>query len=109
MQEGQGLGLSEHGVGQSGGVNAVTLTEYEMPNHTHSAQASEVNANENAPSADRVLARTPTQLTYADGTPTDMAVDTLAAAGGGLPHDNMQPYLTINFIIALIGIFPSRP
>lgn len=108
MQTGQGLGLSRRDVGDFDGVNAVTLNEYQMPNHTHSAQASESDANENAPSPSVVLATTPSQLTYADGPPTQLAADTLAVTGGGLPHDNMQPFLTINFIIALTGIFPQR-
>ena len=63
------------------------------------------------PTADTSLARSNNGFAYADapGTQVMLAPQALAPAGGGLPHNNMQPYLTLNFCIALQGIFPQRP
>ncbi len=104
---GTGSGLSPYEIGQNGGVENVTLTTGEMPSHTHG-----VGANGSAATSSRagggVLART-SQSTY--GTSTDgtlMNANVIQPSGSSQPHPNIQPYLTINFCIALQGIFPSR-
>jgi microcystin-dependent protein len=111
MHPGYGPGLSQRQLGQSGGVESVTLTAAQTPSHAHQAQGSLNDASDEVPSASTLLAATPTQYTYAGGSSddyVDMAPDSLATTGGGQPHTNMQPYLAINFIIALLGIYPER-
>lgn len=106
---GTGPGLQTHALGQSGGTETVQLQLNEMPAHTHtvapacSNTAPSVGSPVNAVPAD--LGRTATFATTANAT---MANTTSAIAGGSAAHNNMQPYLAINFIIALQGIYPSR-
>jgi microcystin-dependent protein len=102
-----GPGLSVHDLGEQSGVESVTLLVTEIPSHTHSWSTSNDDGNNTNPS-NRFFGRgnsiygTPAAL----GT---MAFQTLSPAGGSLPHNNMQPYLTLNFCIALQGVFPARP
>jgi microcystin-dependent protein len=107
MQPGQGQGLSLRDLGEMSGVESITLLQSEIPLHTHVLQSSNDDAN-NADPAGRYYGRgNPTYAAPAAlGT---MAFQSLSPAGGGLPHNNMQPYLTLNFCIALQGIFPQRP
>lgn len=109
MHPGQGQGLSERNLGEVGGSETVTLLASEMPLHSHSVQASSRPANENdAPN--QYWARTTGPNAYSTNPPDiQMAPQTLSPAGGGQPHNNMQPCLTFNFCIALQGIFPQRP
>src|SRR5512143_328849 len=107
---GQGPGLSPYDEGQTGGVETVTLLQTEMPVHAH--QASGASGNGPTSPANNTwgtgAGRTPPP-TYVDGSPNvTMAPMTVAITGGNLPHNNMQPYLTLNFCIALQGIFPAR-
>jgi microcystin-dependent protein len=107
MQPGQGQGLSLRDLGEMSGVESITLLQSEIPLHTHVIQTSDDDANNADPSAKYFGRGNPIyQPPAALGT---MAVQTIAPAGGGLPHNNMQPYLTLNFCIALQGIFPQRP
>jgi microcystin-dependent protein len=109
MQAGQGPGLSVRNLGQTGGSESVQLLVSEIPSHTHVMNGSGGPANLQAPGADRVLGRANNNV-YLD-TPANlvaMAPEALGTAGGGQPHNNMQPYLTLNFCIALQGIFPPR-
>jgi microcystin-dependent protein len=110
MHPGQGPGLSGHMLGESGGSESVTLDQSQIPAHTHSLQGRAQFGNAPDPTG-RVLARP-----YGGGnlysespSPTQMSNQALAPSGSSLPHNNMQPYLTMNFCIALQGIFPSRP
>jgi microcystin-dependent protein len=109
MHPGQGPGLSLHDLGESGGSESVTLLTSELPVHTHSVSGSNGPANLQAPAADRVLGRANNNV-YLDnpGNLVPLAPEALAPAGGDLPHNNMQPYLTLNFNIALQGVFPPR-
>ena len=107
MQPGQGQGLSLRDLGQIGGVETVTLLQTEMPVHAHTYGATEEAANENNPGGHAPAAGVGMYSQPANLAP--MAFQTLSLAGGGLPHNNMQPYLTLNFCIALQGIFPQRP
>jgi microcystin-dependent protein len=111
MQTGQGQGLSERFLGQMSGSETITLLVSEIPFHTHVMMAQNTPANVNSPSPNTVaLARSAGGTAYGPvGTTVNMAFQTLSPAGASLPHNNMQPYLTLNFCIALQGIFPQRP
>lgn len=110
MHPGQGPGLSLHDLGEIGGSETVTLLESELPLHTHTMQASADPADVQAGSPSRSLARSSNGNAYnssaAGLVPLNAA--SLAPAGGDAPHNNMMPYLTVNFCIALQGVFPPR-
>jgi microcystin-dependent protein len=105
-----GPGLSTYDLGQEGGSPAVTLLVSEIPTHTHSLRASNQVGTDRTPQGE-VLARSAGLNLYkASGTIVQLAApQALTPYGNGLPHNNMQPYLTLNFCIALQGIFPARP
>lgn len=109
MQHGQGPGLSLRDLGESGGEDTVTLLASEVPAHSHALQASADDADLAAPTPARSLATSQGGFAYAPAAGlTPLSGQALASAGGGLPHNNLQPYLTLNFCIALQGIFPPR-
>ena len=105
--QGQGPGLSPRSIGETVGSPTVTLLASELPLHGHAQQASTSAATAAAgPSGAPAAA---TVNLYATGNPdTAMAASAVAASGGNQPHNNMAPSLAVNFIIALIGVFPSR-
>jgi microcystin-dependent protein len=116
LHAGQGLGLSAYVIGQNGGSENVTLNSNQMPAHTHTAQAT-VNASARADASSpsgAVPADTGGTSIYAaapDGATTmnaGMITTVIGAAGGNQPHPNLQPFLVVNFIIALQGIYPAR-
>jgi len=110
MHPGQGPGLSLHDLGETGGSETVTLLESEMPAHSHTMRASLDDADLAIPTPARSLAKASANLYTANtgsGT-SSLADNTLAPAGGDQPHNNMQPYLTFYFCIALQGVFPPR-
>jgi microcystin-dependent protein len=111
MAPGQGPGLSLHDLGESGGSQTVTLLEPEIPMHSHNYCGAGVAADAPAPS--NALFATPTSDTpYFSGsgfTAVQLSPNSLVPAGGNQPHNNMQPYLTMSFCIALQGVFPPRP
>ena len=113
MQPGQGQGLSQRFLGEQSGTEAVTLLVSEIPIHTHQVDTDPFTGDKTVPAPDQVLANSAGGFLYvtaASNPPlTQMAFQSLPPAGGSLPHNNMQPYLTLNFCIALQGIFPSRP
>jgi microcystin-dependent protein len=109
MHPGQGPGLSPHDLGEIGGTPFVTLIETELPSHVHAVNATNGPANLQAPASDRVIGRANNNV-FLDN-PANlvlMAFQTLSLAGSSLPHNNMQPYLTLNFCIALQGVYPPR-
>ena len=109
MHPGQGPGLSLYDLGQTGGVETVTLLESEIPAHNHALRANGNDGDLNAPAVERCLARSSGgQIYAASGTIGQMGPAALAPAGSNLPHNNMQPYLTFYFCIALQGVFPPR-
>jgi microcystin-dependent protein len=100
---------SAHVLGEAGGEAQHTLTVAEMPVHTHVPAARKANGDNSSPSA-RAFGLTPVDQTYAAASAAlvTMSGAAVAAAGGAQPHENWPPYLVINFVIALHGIFPSR-
>lgn len=110
LQHGQGPGLSEYPLGDRGGSSNVTLLQHEIPLHTHNIHAAAQSANSRSPEG-KVLARSVGGLAWAQpaGAGVPMAYQAMTVAGVNEPHNNMQPYLTVNFCIALQGIFPQRP
>jgi microcystin-dependent protein len=110
MHPGQGPGLSLRDLGEPGGQPSVTLLESELPSHTHAKLALNTPATLSAPSNTAVLARSVNGNAYTvTGAPdASLAPTAIQPAGGSQPHDNMQPYLVLNFIIALQGVFPPR-
>lgn len=111
MFYGQGNGLSLRDIGQTGGEQVVTLLEAEMPQHTHALQAGQDAADQQVPAASSAIGHSQPfiyrQPTGANS-PQAMASQAVAPTGGNQPHNNMQPYLTLSFCIALQGVFPPR-
>lgn len=110
MHPGRGPGLTDRRLGQRGGVETVTLTEAQMPNHDHTALAHIAPATAFTPEAGTsCLARSVGGNAYSTQAPdVELAEQSLLNAGGSQAHNNMQPFLAINFIIALVGLYPSR-
>ena len=109
---GQASSGAQFYLGQTGGQDAVTLLESEMPSHVHAVMATSSAPTDGDPSG-AVLATPGTQqqaiyATTASAT-TPGAAQAISASGGGGPHNNRQPFLTLTFIIALQGVFPPRP
>ena len=111
VHAGQGPGLSEYFVGQVSGTETVTLLQTEIPAHSHSMMAQNQPAQLDAPAADRTFARSSGGFAY-KAAPYAKVVqfspNMIGPTGGNLPHNNMMPYLTLNFKIALQGVFPPR-
>jgi microcystin-dependent protein len=111
MHPGQGPVLSLHDLGETGGSETVSLLESEIPAHSHAYNVSQADGIARIPTDQFFAAGIGGVVAYtnAAGAPlTAMALQELAPAGGSQPHNNMMPYLTLNFIIALQGIFPSQ-
>lgn len=107
LHAGSGPGLSYRTLGQMGGAESVTIDTNHMASHTHKLQAANTTPNQSAPEG-KVLSQT-TPKVYATTTPTaDMNPGAIEVTGGNQRHDNMMPYLCVNFIIALQGAYPSR-
>ena len=94
-------------LGQSGGEEAHTLTISEMPQHTHAVVSNNGNGDQPIP-ADRFFAATPNSAYHAASGNLTSLPDAVTSVGGSQPHLNMQPYLALNFCIALQGIYPDR-
>lgn len=108
MQPGQGPGLSLHDLGETGGSETVTLLESEIPAHSHAVQASQADGLERSPAGQQFATGIGISNYAAPGTNTMLNPNALAPAGGDQPHNNMMPYLTFYFCIALQGVFPPR-
>jgi len=112
MHPGRGPGLTSRRLGEKLGVETVTLTEAQIPSHSHTARANSSSGNAGAgPSEKNSLGRSRGGDIYQSNTAanlTDMATEAVSATGGAQAHENMQPFLAMNYIIALQGLYPSR-
>jgi microcystin-dependent protein len=109
--QGQGPGLTDRFLGESGGEPTVTLITSEMPGHNHLGQGSTEDATLKVPGPTVYLGRSKAGTIYQSNTgssPVQMNFQQLGLTGNSLPHQNMQPYLTLCYIIALQGVFPPR-
>lgn len=109
MHPGQGPGLSLHDLGETGGSETVTLLSSEIPQHSHTIPCTTTEVGTQA--VGTAFARTDADRppAYTNSAPNAiMSPMTLVPAGGSQPHNNMQPYLTLNFCIALQGVYPPR-
>jgi microcystin-dependent protein len=114
MHPGQGQGLSLYDLGQIGGAENITLLTSEMPVHLHGVGFALADSGNSTTPVASVWAQSAAgrggAALYKEGAPTGTVnPNSLNLAGGSLPHNNMQPYLTLNFCIALQGVFPQRP
>lgn len=109
MHPGRGPGLTSRQLGQQGGAEDVTLTEAQIPNHNHHVLATS-SLGENPSPEGANLARSVNGQIYNNTSSNmiPMAVESIGNKGGSQSHNNMQPYLTVNYIIALVGLYPSR-
>ena len=115
-QQGQGPGLSPRTLGQTFGTNTVTLTSQQIPSHSHTLNffsQSDSAKRSNGPVANGGLSSRASSTAKPFASPpvnTTLAAAMLSpSAGGGQPHQNQQPYLGVNFCIALQGIYPTFP
>jgi microcystin-dependent protein len=110
MQPDQGPGLSDYDLGQVGGSETVTLLQSEIPAHTHQMRAATQDpANVKLVNPNASFGISQGGPVYQDTGDVQLAPEALSPAGGSLPHNNMMPYLTLTFCIALQGVFPPRP
>ena len=107
MHPGQGSGLSLRDLGEQGGSETVTLLVSEIPAHAHQMMALGAISNQPSP-ANNTWGRS-TANPYTSPQNGQMSDQALGLNGGSLPHNNMQPYLALNFCIAMQGVFPQRP
>ncbi|MDB4915811.1 MAG: Phage Tail Collar Domain protein [Gemmatimonadetes bacterium] len=108
IHQGQGSGLTNYQLAETGGVDTVTLNSNQMPNHSHAFVAATDIATGASPVAS-LLGESPTMQLY-DASPAgtqNLALQAVSFTGGSQPHMNAQPYLALNYIISLYGIFPS--
>ena len=106
VSSGQAPGLSNYFLGQAAGTETVTLNSNQMPAHSHAVNANSAHSNSDQP-ANNFPASSAHFQTTSDGTKMNPAM--IGQTGGSQPHENRQPYLTLNYCIALQGIYPSRP
>jgi microcystin-dependent protein len=109
QHQGVGQGLTEFIIGEQSGTELVTLLQTEMPQHNHNVLARNDPAELQAPAPNRVMARSTAGFAYNMSTPNViMDPQSLSVTGSSFPHNNWQPVLVLNFIIAMQGVFPPR-
>jgi microcystin-dependent protein len=106
LHQGQGPGLSERFLGETGGTETVTLLTSETPNHTHLMKGTNNDADFGSPA--NAYAGLPSSPIYRNDSDTTMSPNALGISGSSFPHNNRQPYLGLTFIIAMQGVFPPR-
>ena len=109
VHAGQGPGLSEYFPGQVGGSDFVTLLESEIPAHSHGLVGDEDDASFKTPQNMILAGGNAMYMATNPAVDTTLAFQSLSPAGGSLPHNNLMPYLTLNYCIAMQGVFPQRP
>ena len=111
MHQGQGPGLSDRSLGEMGGSTTVTLLQSEMPVHTHPLNATVEDGTQGSLTSGVAVGTSVGGALYQTNTAANlgaMNVSALSITGASLPHNNMQPYLTMHFNISLQGVFPPR-
>ncbi|HLF26216.1 MAG TPA: tail fiber protein [Anaerolineae bacterium] len=109
IHQGTGGGLTPRTLGESGGVETVTLTVNQSPAHAHTFVGTASTASAANPANALVAAPSTIDLYRPATAPnSNLAANALGATGGSQPHDNLQPYQCISFIISLFGIFPTQ-
>jgi microcystin-dependent protein len=106
MHPGRGPGLTSRRLGERGGTETVTLSEAQMPNHNHTVFATEEDIDATSPVGNHLASGNAIYGNASDG--TIMAEVTIPNTGGSQAHNNMQPFIAIDYIIALVGLYPSR-
>jgi microcystin-dependent protein len=106
LHQGHGAGLTDRRIGRTSGSETETLTVDQLPSHNHSLHADVENADQTV--AVNTFLATAREDTYGTSASTTMAAGAIGSAGGGQSHNNMQPYLVLNWCIALTGLYPSR-
>jgi microcystin-dependent protein len=101
-------GMSTHVIGELAGVESVTLNTNQIPSHSHGAQVSTAPGAQPGPGGNLLAASAAVALYSANAPNTPLNAGTVATAGGSQPHDNLQPFLCVSFIISLFGVFPSQ-
>lgn len=110
MHPGRGPGLTARRLGEEGGVETVTLTEAQIPQHTHNLVAKDEDGIRTIPQNMYLSNTEAGEKLYqsANTVLVSLAPKSMVSTGGSQAHNNLQPYLTLNFIIALVGLYPSR-
>lgn len=113
MHPGQGPGLSQHGLGESGGAETVPLVAVEMPSHSHALMVSNEIGEDRKPDGELLARSTGGPLYGPVPSPPDslvpLSISMVGPTGASQPHNNLMPFQVVNFCIALQGIFPPRP
>lgn len=108
MHAGQGPGLSQnYQLGEKAGVESVTITTNTLPSHSHLLQGSNTSASTQLPGGN-VAAQGVGQIYTSSSSPIAINAQSITPVGGSQPHENIQPYLTLSFILSLFGIFPHQ-
>ena len=108
IHAGSGPGLSPRRLGAKAGAEKVTLNTNQLPSHTHPVKATTDFANETGPAGNITAQSTTVNLYFEASANADLAASAITATGGSRSHSNLMPFLCVNFIIALFGIYPSR-
>jgi microcystin-dependent protein len=108
INQGQGPGLSNYVMGEHSGTESVTLLTTQIPSHSHTVSAASGGTRNANPSGNLLGSGEADIYTHDDANAVSLSASAIGTSGGTQPHENMQPFLCINFIIALEGVFPSR-
>jgi microcystin-dependent protein len=107
VHHGTGSGLTNRRLGQKAGAESETLNNTQLPSHAHTLRADSSGGDSVLPE-DRVVSKVGRLRIFADTPDSDMGAASITGAGGNQPHNNMQPYTSLNCIIALQGLYPPR-
>jgi microcystin-dependent protein len=105
---GQGAGLQNHNIGDKFGAESVTLSAQQLPTHSHALLATTGSGTTTSATGNLVSASPDNQIYTQDVGSVALASNSVSPVGGSQPHDNMQPYLCVNYIISLFGVFPTQ-